>query len=108
MFLSQRDYDIRISHNAGRIAQKCTPNVVSTIADCIVNDAAEKDNGFFSSKNIWHNDYTVKYAESVFKKPIPDETKARNGYDKIYYVLFISLEVDLLSRIENGDYMTSF
>ena len=83
-FLSQRNYDIRLSHNARWIDQKCTPDVISIIADCIVNYVVEKGNDFFSSMDIWHNDYTVEYVESIFKKPNPDETKARNEYDKFF------------------------
>lgn len=45
---------------------------------------AEKGNDFFSSMDIWHNDYTVEYVESIFKKPNPDEAKARNEYDKFF------------------------
>ena len=83
-YLSQRNYDIRLSHNARWIDQKCTPDVISIIADCIVNYVVEKGNDFFSSMDIWHNDYTVEYVESIFKKPNPDETKARNEYDKFF------------------------
>ena len=83
-FLSQQDYDIRLSHNARWIDQKCTPDVISIIADCIVNYVIEKGNDFFTSMDIWHNDYTVKNVESIFKKPNPDEAKARSEYDKFF------------------------
>ena len=39
---------------------------------------------WFSSLDIWHNEYTVNNVESIFKKPNPDETKARNEYDKFF------------------------
>ena len=34
-FISNYEYDIRESHNGRWIDQKCTPDVLSFIADCI-------------------------------------------------------------------------
>ena len=84
-FMNHYNYDIRISHNARWIDQKCTPDVLCIIADCIlefVNSNPDKE--YFSSLDIWHNEYTVQNVESIFKKPNPDEQKARNEYDKFF------------------------
>lgn len=84
-FMKHYNYDIRKSHNARWIDQKCTPDVLCIIADCIlefVNSHPEKE--YFTSIDIWHNEYTIKNVESIFKKPTPDETKARNEYDKFF------------------------
>lgn len=84
-FMAHYNYDIRITHNARWIDQKCTPDVLCIIADCIlefVNSNPEKE--YFSSLDIWHNEYTVKNVESIFKKPNPDQEKARNEYDKFF------------------------
>lgn len=83
-FLSQRNYDISISHNARWIDQKCTPDVLSIIADCIENYVNEKGNDYFSSVDIWHNKFTTDNVESIFKKPNPDKDLARNEYDKFF------------------------
>lgn len=83
-FLSQKNYDIRESHNARWIDQKCTPDVLSIIADCIVTYVAEHGNDYFTSMEIWHNSYTIENVENIFKKPSPDEAKARNEYDKFF------------------------
>lgn len=83
-FLSQKDYDIRKLHNARWIDQKCTPDVLTIIADCIANYVSENGNDYFTSMDIWHDSYTVDNVESIFKKPNPDETKARNEYDKFF------------------------
>ena len=77
-FLSQQNYDIRVSHNARWIDQKCTADVVTIVADCIANFIATNGNEFFSSVDIWHDKYTTDNVESIFKKPNPDEKKARN------------------------------
>jgi len=84
-FMAHYNYDIRITHNARWIDQKCTPDVLCIIADCIlefVNSNPEKE--YFSSLDIWHNEYTVQNVESIFKKPNPDQEKARNEYDMFF------------------------
>ncbi|MCM1226995.1 MAG: hypothetical protein NC320_06145 [Clostridium sp.] len=83
-FLSQKDYDVRVSHNARWIDQKCTPDVLTIISDCIVNYVMENGNDYFRSIDIWHDVYTVKNVESIFKKPNPNEARARNEYDKFF------------------------
>lgn len=105
VFLNQTDYDIRKTGNARWIDQKCTPDVVTIVADCIVNYVSQSpslssedvvtvvadyvvgyasEETVFSSVDIWHNEYTVINVESLFKKPNPDEKKARNEYDKFF------------------------
>lgn len=84
-FMNHYNYDIRKSHNARWIDQKCTPDVLCIIADCIlefVNSNSEQE--YFSSLDIWHSEYTRQNVESIFKKPNPDEQKARNEYDKFF------------------------
>ena len=83
-FMAHYKYDIRITHNARWIDQKCTPDVLCIIADCIlefVNSATEE---WFTSLDIWHNEYTINNVEAIFKKPNLDESKAKNEYDKFF------------------------
>lgn len=83
-FLSETNYDIRVSHNARWIDQKCAADVVTIIADCILNFSESQPQSEFTSMDIWHHDYTVSNVENIFKKPNPDESKARNEYDKFF------------------------
>ena len=84
-FMTHYNYDIRENHNARWIDQKCTPDVLCIIADCILEFTnSNPQQEFFSSLDIWHNNYTVQNVESIFKKPNPDEQKARNEYDKFF------------------------
>ena len=83
-FLSETNYDIKISRNARWIDQKCAADVVTIVADCILNFAEAHPGSEFTSIDIWHHDYTVCNVESIFKKPNPDEIKARNEYDKFF------------------------
>lgn len=84
-FLDARDYDIRKSNNARWIDQKCTPDVLTIIADCILEYLTDKNsNEEFTSMDIWHNSYTVQNVLDIFKKPSPKDKKARNEYDKFF------------------------
>lgn len=80
-FLNKYNYDIRISHNARWIDQKCTMDVLSLVADCIMEFLKEDTSKEFTSFDIWHSDYAVANVQSIFKKPDPNK-KARNEYDK--------------------------
>lgn len=83
-FINKHNYDLRTSGNGRWIDQKCAADVVTVIADCILNYNSDSDRDFFSSKDIWLNQYTVENVESIFRKPSPDEDKAKNEYDKFF------------------------
>lgn len=70
--------------NGRWIDQKCTPDVVSFIADCIYNFAVENPKKEFTSRDIWFSDYAVQNTEAVFKKPSPKQNAAKNEYDKFF------------------------
>lgn len=82
-FLNQYDYDIRKSGDARWIDQKCTMDVVSLIADCILQFVGEDKSQEFTVNDIWHNEYTVENVQQIFSKPNPDE-EAPNEYDKYF------------------------
>ncbi|MDE5797609.1 MAG: hypothetical protein K2H73_01065 [Treponemataceae bacterium] len=83
-FINQFDYDIRKSHNGRWIDQKCTPDVLSFIADCIYNYAAKNPKKDFYTQDIWFSEYAVQNTEAVFKKPSPKQNAAKNEYDKFF------------------------
>lgn len=79
-YLNQFDLDVRKTGDARFMDQKCTPDVVCFIADCIVNtlDCSEE----FTVTDIWDAQYFIKNAEAIFNKPRPNNLKARHEYDK--------------------------
>lgn len=83
-FMAHYKYDIRVTHNARWIDQKCTPDVLCIIADCILEFVRSSSEKWFTSLDIWHNEYTINNVEAIFKKPNPDELKAKNEYDKFF------------------------
>lgn len=63
--------------------QKVTPDVLSFIADCIVNFLGGKDAGTtFVVGDIWEFPYFVKNTVAVFGKPSPENETAGSEYDK--------------------------
>ncbi len=82
-FLNERDFDIRKTGNGRWIDQKCTPDVIWSIADFIldyVDNVEEK----FSVTDIWQSDYAKETIAETYSKPGTNEKAARNEYDKVF------------------------
>ena len=79
-YLSNFDLDVRKSQDARFMDQKCTPDVVCFIADCIINTIDV--NNEFTVSDIWDAQYFIKNARAIFNKPLPTNPKARYEYDK--------------------------
>lgn len=82
-FLDKYDYDVRKTGDARWIDQKCTYDVVSIIADCIIEYVDENDVKEFTVSDIWYSEYARENVISIFSKPDP-ELKAVNEYDKYF------------------------
>lgn len=78
-FLNRYDLDVRKSGDARFMDQKCTPDVVCFIADCLVN---LNPHGEFTVKDVWDMQYFIKNASAIFGKPSPKNHTARHEYDK--------------------------
>lgn len=83
-FLNSYDYDIRKSGNARWIDQKCTCDVLSIIADCILEHTNYDETIKFSINDIWQSEYANENVTAIFSKPGTDSTKAKNEYDKFF------------------------
>ena len=81
-FLDRYDYDVRKTRDARWIDQKCTYDVVSMIADCIL-DYIENVKEEFSVSDIWYSKYAKENVIAIFSKPDPND-KAKNEYDKFF------------------------
>lgn len=78
--LNQYDLDVRKSHDARFSDQKCTPDVVCFIADCIINTVVETE--YFDVDTIWNSQYFIKNTRAIFNKPWADDERAKHEYDK--------------------------
>lgn len=84
-FINEHNYDLRTSGNGRWIDQKCTPDVISFIADCILqyNDD-ENTVKPFTKNDIWHYQYAEEYVTAVFSKPSTNSDSLENEYDKFF------------------------
>jgi len=70
--------------------QKCTPDVVCFIADCVINTV--QLNQTFVVSDIWKSQYFIKNTRAIFNKPWATDKKAQHEYDK-----FIQQPLKMLS-----------
>ena len=84
IFLNKYNYDIRQSKNARWIDQKCTPDVISIIADCILEYTEYNTETEFSVSDIWHSKYAKENILTIFSKPDTDSDNAKHEYDKFF------------------------
>lgn len=102
-FINTHNYDIRISHNARWIDQKCAADVVCMIADCILNYIDEKGKVPFTSRDIWYSNYSVTNIQAVFKKVEIDDSSAKSEYDKFFQQpMKMFSYAGILSEIKHG------
>jgi len=78
--LEKFDFDVRKTKDARFMDQKVTPDVLSFIAECILNLPSDKTN--FAVKDIWDSEYFEKNTKAIFSKPSPKNTSAKHEYDK--------------------------
>lgn len=80
-YLSQFDLDIRKSHDARYVDQKCTPDIVCFMADCVMNMVATKP--VFVINDVWETQYFIQNSRVIFNKPWANDKKAYNEYNKV-------------------------
>lgn len=82
-FCNQQDYDLRKRKNKRWIDQKCTPDVIWSIADFIL-DYIDNVKDDFTVRDIWQSEYAKKTIAETYSKPGTDEKSAENEYDKVF------------------------
>lgn len=82
-FCNQHDYDVRKSRNARWIDQKCTPDVLWSISDFVLN-YVDTVNEQFTVANIWKSEYAKQTIAETYSKPGTDEKAAEREYDKVF------------------------
>lgn len=79
-FLNQYDLDVRKTGDARFCDQKCTPDVICFISDCIMNTVHQGEQ--FDVNTIWESRYFIKNTRAIFNKPWADNESAHSEYDK--------------------------
>jgi len=82
-FCDSHNYDLRISGNGRWIDQKCTPDVIWSISDFVI-DYVDNVKAEFAVSDIWQSDYAKQTIAETYSKPGTDEATAENEYDKVF------------------------
>ncbi len=80
--LRRFDLDIRKTKISRYFDQKTKIDVVTFLAECVLQLIENDERKKFTIKDVWKMDYFVKNVPDWFKKPTPDDPKAKNEYDK--------------------------
>ncbi|WP_411675302.1 hypothetical protein [Campylobacter sp. LR291e] len=83
-FINSFNYDIKKTNNARWIDQKYIPDVISIVADCILEFTNYDENIIFKISDIWLNEYTKQNVMMIFAKPSTDLNETSNEYDKFF------------------------
>lgn len=104
-YFDSMNLSIKQSGNGRWIDQKCTPDVLSIIADCIISFVELFPAiRVFTSLDIWHSEYAEKNIYNIFKKPNVENHAARNEYDKFFQQPMELLSyAKILTKIKNGN-----
>ena len=82
-FCAEHNYDVRISGYGRWIDQKCTPDVLWSIADFVL-DYISAGHTCFKVSDIWQSSYAKQTIAETYSKPNTDEKTAENEYDKVF------------------------
>ena len=83
-YLSSLHLDVRKKGSARFMDQKCTPDVVCAVAECILEYTSGYENLRFTKNDIWHSDYANKLIQESFTKPDLSAESANSEYDKFF------------------------
>lgn len=81
-YLANFDLDVRKTRDARFMDQKCTPDVVCIIADCVINYLGSNYNKEFTVNDIWNSQYFIKNVKAIFNKPLATNPTTNSEYDK--------------------------
>ena len=82
-FCDSHSYDLRVSGNGRWIDQKCTPDVLWSISDFVIEyvDNVRDD---FTVRDIWQSEYAKQTIADTYSKPGTDDRTAAHEYDKVF------------------------
>lgn len=83
-FLGEHTYDIRIIRDGTWIDQKCTPDEIRFVAECILAYVDETNADTFQSPDIWHSQFASRQVQIYFGKPDPFAREATDEYNKFF------------------------
>ena len=76
--------DARNFNDARFMDQKCTPDVLSAVSECVLEFSKNDNDIEFTKSDIWNFDYSKQLIPDIFSKPGTDEQSAEKEYDKFF------------------------
>jgi len=64
--------------------QKCIPDVICAVAECVIEYDKLHPNQEFTKNDIWHSEYAQMLISTSFSKPDLDDKGAQREYDKFF------------------------
>ena len=83
-FLAVHTYDIRVLKDGTWIDQKCMPDEIRFVAECILSWVDQTHKSQFESPEIWHSPFAREQVQSYFGKPDPFSREATDEYNKFF------------------------
>lgn len=98
--LNSIDFDLRKSGNARFIDQKCTPDILSSVSEAILELAENQEDLAFTVRDVWSSSFANDVMVERFQKPSVTDPGAQNEYDKVFSQPIKLLEYAQLLRVE--------
>ncbi len=83
-FADGHDYDVRKSGNARFTDQKCIPDVVCAVAECIIEYISDDTSKKFTKDDVWHSGHANILVSECFSKPDTENETTSSEYDKFF------------------------
>jgi len=82
--ISTLSLNVKLLPDARFMDQKCIPDVVCAVAECILEYVAKNPNTEFTKNDIWHSEHAQILITTSFSKPNLNEQSAEREYDKFF------------------------
>lgn len=83
-YVATLNLNVRTMNDARFMDQKCIPDVVCAVAECIIEYEKHHPNEEFTRNDIWFSQYAQELISTSFSKPDLDDEGARKEYDKFF------------------------
>lgn len=83
-FIKRQNLDIRVSKNGRFTDQKCIPDVLCAVAECVLAYIDGDNTKGFTKDDIWHSDYANELITESFSKPDVESDSTTSEYDKFF------------------------
>ncbi len=82
--LQSINFDIRLTKDARFMDQKVTPDVISVVAECVLEYLGKDTKKEFTKNDIWYSDFAKNIIPSTFNKPPLNDPNAKKEYNKFF------------------------